>query len=212
MLRCKYYFGWKLSMVSVHSSGISYSGGEEFKRINTVNPGVFETSVHVREKIANWNIAVQEWIRKCIYQRAPFRSKEGNQLYAFTISAFWHGFYPAYYITYALWYVQLYLQTLIFKYTSTHRQSAVVSFYKKTGTAGKWALAFLVTLMFSHSATYFLVLSSRPNFNFMKAICFFPQIALFALLFVFMFLTKKAKKDKKTHLESQDHKEAAKKE
>ena len=56
MLRCKYYFGWKLSMLSVHASGISYSGGEEFKRINTVNPYAVETSVHMREKIANWNI------------------------------------------------------------------------------------------------------------------------------------------------------------
>lgn len=212
MLRCKYYFGWKLSMVSVHSSGISYSGGEEFKRINTVNPLVVETSVHMREKIASWNIAVQEWIRKCIYQRAPFRSKEVNQLYAFVMSAFWHGFYPAYYISYALWYVQLYLQTLIYKYTSTHKQSAVVTFYQKTGKVGHWVLAFLATLLFSHLATYFLILDSRSNFNFMKGVWFFPQIAMVVLIFVFRFLTKRAKRDKKTHTVSQDHKESAKKE
>ena len=47
LARSRYYFGWKLSMCAVHSSGVSYSG-KDFERINTVNPYVVETSIHVR--------------------------------------------------------------------------------------------------------------------------------------------------------------------
>lgn len=40
LLRCKYYFGWKMSMTAVHASGISYDGAS-FHKINTINPWVF---------------------------------------------------------------------------------------------------------------------------------------------------------------------------
>ena len=98
LIRCKYYFAWKLSMSAVHASGVSYDG-DSFKRINTIDPWVFETSPHVREKINHWNISVQEWLRKSIYQRSSLSNKTANQLYVFTVSAFWHGFYFAYYIS-----------------------------------------------------------------------------------------------------------------
>ena len=39
LLRFKYYGAWKLSMCSVHSSGISYSG-KDFERVNVVNPWI----------------------------------------------------------------------------------------------------------------------------------------------------------------------------
>jgi hypothetical protein len=45
-------------MAAVHACGTSYSGND-FKRINTVDPLVVEISIHVRDKISNWNISVQ---------------------------------------------------------------------------------------------------------------------------------------------------------
>jgi hypothetical protein len=47
LARTKYYFGWKLSMCAIHSSGASWNGSN-FERINTVNPLVVETTIHVR--------------------------------------------------------------------------------------------------------------------------------------------------------------------
>jgi len=58
LARFKYYFGWKISIAAVHACGTSYSG-HDFKRINTVNPYVVETTIHVRDKISHWNISVQ---------------------------------------------------------------------------------------------------------------------------------------------------------
>lgn len=45
-------------MCAVHASGVSYNG-TDFTRVNTVNPWVVETTIHVREKINYWNISVQ---------------------------------------------------------------------------------------------------------------------------------------------------------
>lgn len=56
-IRFKYYFGWKLSQCAVHASGISYNEEGKFERVKTCNPWVVETTVHLREKVANWNIS-----------------------------------------------------------------------------------------------------------------------------------------------------------
>lgn len=45
-------------MGAVHASGVSFDG-KSFDRINTINPWVFESTIHVREKLSNWNISVQ---------------------------------------------------------------------------------------------------------------------------------------------------------
>lgn len=62
-LRFKYYFAWKLSMGAIHASGVSYQvhgdKTSDFKLIQTCNPVVVETTIHVRQKIANWNMTCQ---------------------------------------------------------------------------------------------------------------------------------------------------------
>lgn len=131
-------------MSAVHAAGVSYEGSD-FKRINTIDPWVFETSPHVREKIGRWNIGVQEWLRKSIYLRSPLKNKTANQLYVFTVSAFWHGFYFAYYISEILWFVQLYLQTLAFKYFNA-KETLAGKIYEKSGKIGQFLLAAIVSL------------------------------------------------------------------
>lgn len=118
-IRFKYYFGWKLSMGAIHASGVSYQvhgdGTSDFKLIQNCNPVKVETTVHVREKIANWNMTCQEWLRKCVYERAHFKNKLISQLMTFMVSAFWHGFYGGYYMSFILWFMQMFVSQLVFK-------------------------------------------------------------------------------------------------
>ena len=46
----------------------------------------------------NWNIQTQLWLRRIAYDRLP----TGKTLGVFVLSAFWHGFYPGYYMTFVL--------------------------------------------------------------------------------------------------------------
>ena len=41
-----------------------------------------------------WNIRTLIWLRRTVYERAPMY----NTMAVFTVSAFWHGFYPGYYV------------------------------------------------------------------------------------------------------------------
>lgn len=140
--------------------------------------------MHVREKINNWNIQVQKWLNRCIYQRHDFKSKTKNQLFVFLISAFWHGFYGAYYISFVLWFTQLYMQGLIFNYCK-NGQSKLVKIYKACGKLGTYILSFLVQLLFSHNAAFFVVLHGPYCLKLISKLYFAPQIAMFVLIVIF---------------------------
>ena len=186
LLRCKYYFGWKLSMGAVHASGVSFDG-TSFDRINTVNPWIFETAVHPRDKLNNWNMTVQNWLRKSIYNRSPIKSRALKQLYVFLVSAFWHGFYPAYYISFTLWFAQLHVQNLAYKYFKNGK-SALVSLYERSGLLGNIILSNIVMLEWSHLATYFLIQDTASCWNLMKGVYFVPHLLLVAFGVVFSLL------------------------
>lgn len=78
-LRFKYYFAWKLNSCGIHASGLSYNktivnseGKQEdiFSKHNNANILTVEGTWHIKDKIGNWNIAVQNWLRKCVYERS----------------------------------------------------------------------------------------------------------------------------------------------
>jgi len=52
----------------------------------------------VKSFIDNWNIQTHMWLRLIAYNRMP----SGKTLAVFVLSAFWHGFYPGYYLTFVL--------------------------------------------------------------------------------------------------------------
>lgn len=58
---------------------------------------------------------VQEWLRKCIYERSPFKSKFLSQLHVFMVSAFWHGLYFGYYLSFFMWFMQVYMQVQVYR-------------------------------------------------------------------------------------------------
>lgn len=193
LLRCKYYFGWKMSMCAVHASGVSFDG-KAFNRVNTINPWIFETSIHVRDKVGSWNISVQEWLRKCIYQRSPIKSRMLNQLYVFIVSAFWHGFYAAYYISFFLWFMQLHMQSLTYRYFKNGRP-LLARLYAKSGILGHVILSIIVMLVWSHNATYMLMLDGAYCLQLMSSVYFAPQILLIVLTIVFTFLPAPREKE-----------------
>lgn len=197
LIRFKYYFGWKLSIAGVHASGVSYNG-EKFKLINTCSPVVIESDKHIRNKISHWNIAVQEWLRKCIYQRSPFRGRGMSQLWVFMVSAFWHGFYAGYYVSFFLWFVQVYTQGEIFRFVK-HETSRLRKFYKRLGYFGNLILTFVVNLIFSHNASFFILLDYKLSFRLLEKVNYIPQTILITLAVTFtllnMFRSKRPRKD-----------------
>lgn len=117
------------------------------------------------------------------------------------VSAFWHGFYGGYYITFFLWFYQLHLSKLVFR---IKRNYPIVSqYFAKTGIVGKVFVWLFMNTLFSNNGTYFQILSLRASIKVLIAYKFVPVLVVIipALILQFSGLAgnkgKKGEKDKK---------------
>ncbi|KAK3785062.1 hypothetical protein RRG08_023263 [Elysia crispata] len=97
----KYYFAWILGDALNNAAGLGFSGYDsqgnpQFDLTDNVDVYGVEFSTSLKVNIDSWNKKTLVWLRRVVYDRAPAH----NTLAVFACSAFWHGFYPAYYITF----------------------------------------------------------------------------------------------------------------
>ena len=104
------------------------------------------------------------WLRRCIYERAPFEDKQVNQAFVFVISSFWHGFYGGYYFSFLLWFLQINLATKVFKWIQQNAKHPLMKIYDSLGTLGYVGLWIIVNFLFSHNGLYFQILDSGLGF------------------------------------------------
>ena len=191
-IRFRYYFAWKLSSCSVDACGVSYAGmvtvkkGDKEEQVEswdiaqTCNPWKVETTLQVRDKINNWNMSVQLWLTRCVYLR--YRTKEEYKvdkkaqargaLLVFMISAFWHGFYFGYYLSFFFWYCLMQIAGVV--YQITQKRKDLVAKYEQTGLAGHIFMWLLVNISFSYFGSYFQLLGAKACFAVMSRLWFIP--------------------------------------
>lgn len=102
LVRAKYYFAWKLGELTNQSAGLGFTGYDEngkekWDLLNNVHIWNLETATSLKINIDSWNIQTLIWLRRTVYDRTP---KAYNTLCVFVVSAWWHGFYPGYYLTF----------------------------------------------------------------------------------------------------------------
>ena len=111
--RLKYYFAWYMSDVACLVAGIGYSPRNRDKHSRGQNAILTKVDLanSQSECLAHWNISISKWLRNCVYLRANeaplprvLQGKLGHRQYATILtrftSAFWHGFYPGYYLAF----------------------------------------------------------------------------------------------------------------
>ena len=116
--RMKYYGVWYLTEGSCILSGLGYKGVNpktgkvDWNRLQNVNPWGIESAQNTRAYLENWNINTNNWLRYYMYLRVTPKGKKPGfraSLATFATSAFWHGFYPGYYLSFVL---AAFLQTI----------------------------------------------------------------------------------------------------
>ena len=98
--RCRYFGIWKISesICVVNGFGsVVVKDHETWDGCSNVEIVEFETTSDFSSMVHYWNCRIQKWLQMCIYERTNF-----NQVYVYIVSAFWHGFYPAYYCAFGL--------------------------------------------------------------------------------------------------------------
>lgn len=97
--KAKYYSAWKIAEGATVLAGFGFEGFTEtgaskgWNGVSNMDILGFEFAQSVREGSRAWNKGTQNWLERYVYTRT------GNSLLAtYFVSAFWHGFYPGYYI------------------------------------------------------------------------------------------------------------------
>lgn len=143
--------------------------------------------MHFREKVKSWNMSVQSWLEKCIYvrYRTPEEYKKNpsarsrGQLLVLLTSAFWHGFYAGYYLSFFFWFHIINITNTIFRWTQ--KNAFIDSLFRKTGIVGRFIAWAVVSLSLTYFGTYFQLLSFPNCYSFMKSSYFIPNIVLVIL-------------------------------
>ena len=109
--RMKYYGVWYLTEGACILTGLGYKGIDpktgrvQWSRLENVNPWGIETAQNTRAYLENWNKNTNNWLRNYMYLRVTPKGKKPGfraSLATFATSAFWHGFYPGYYLSFVL--------------------------------------------------------------------------------------------------------------
>ena len=96
--RCKYYHAWILADAVCKMSGLGYDRSKKtWNLVSNVDAFAFEIGLNLKESLDFWNIGTMKWLRHVVYERSPPHLRTGL---VYMVSAFWHGFYPGYYITF----------------------------------------------------------------------------------------------------------------
>lgn len=103
LVRLKFYHAWVLADAICNLSGIGFNGYDakgtpKWDLVSNVDILKFEFGLTLRDSIEHWNKGTNVWLRMIVYERVP--SKYATFL-TYSLSAFWHGFYPGYYLTFA---------------------------------------------------------------------------------------------------------------
>lgn len=123
-------------MMSMRASGITYDPAKnvinkdnsityDFGKVQTTGLA-FYTDPSFKVKADNWNvsyrIALGRYVYQNIYNPSDYpdeRKRKAKQfqmqLATVQVSALWHGFYPGYYISFAMWAIYLQISFEIFR-------------------------------------------------------------------------------------------------
>ncbi|KAF1777658.1 Membrane bound O-acyl transferase, MBOAT [Phytophthora cactorum] len=150
--KTKYYSAWKIAEGATVLCGFGFEGFNKdgssrgWNGVSNMDILGFEFSQSIRAASRAWNKGTQNWLERYVYTRT------GNSLMAtYFISAFWHGFYPGYYI----FFMSLPLATAGLR-SSARRLSAPSSrFIEADGSFGAKkklydVLSYLLTLFAMH--------------------------------------------------------------
>lgn len=105
--RVKYFFAWYLAETAMISSGFGVrivDGTVQYDRCKNGRLLAIESATQIADITRNWNCSVNDWLKNYVFDRcgASPTSSCSDRTWATIVtrmtSAFWHGFYPGYYM------------------------------------------------------------------------------------------------------------------
>ncbi|KAI9826236.1 MAG: hypothetical protein M1819_007403 [Sarea resinae] len=198
--RLKFYGVWALTEGACILSGIGYKGVDSktgkvhWNRLQNVNPWGIETAQNTRAYLENWNINTNLWLRNYMYLRVTPQGKKPGfraSMATFITSAFWHGFYPGYYMTFML---ASFLQTVAKNFRRHVRPFVLTPDGTRPLPRKRYYdfLSYVVTqLAFSFAVSPFILLTFPSSFLVWSRVYFYAIVGTIASMAFFASPAKK---------------------
>jgi len=97
-IQMRYFMAWKLGEAAATSFGYGSNGGK-WNGCQNIDLKEWLLAENMSAGSKAWNQKTQEWLQKYTYFRFP-GGRGAKLLATYAVSAYWHGFYPGYYITF----------------------------------------------------------------------------------------------------------------
>jgi MBOAT, membrane-bound O-acyltransferase family len=189
-VRQKYYFGWKNAEGAQNIWYAGFDGWDEngqskgWDTSSNVDILGFELAPDVQKMSKNWNKKTSFWLTRYVYIRTG-----GSLLAVYSLTAFWHGFYPGYYMFFLAVPLPTIVDRMAKKKLSPYFPStSLLSPYRILGT-----LATTVTI--NYLILPFVMLAASWSWDTYKSLYFFGHIGCVAF-YVFLTMMPTPKKDK----------------
>ncbi|KAI3336554.1 MBOAT family protein [Xylariaceae sp. AK1471] len=192
--RTKYYGVWFLAEGSCILAGLGYNGVDpatgrvSWNRLQNINPWGVEFAQNSRAYLENWNMNTNKWLRYYIYLRVTPRNRKPGfraSMATFVTSAFWHGFYPGYYLAFML---ASFIQTAAKHYRRNIRPFFLDPVTQKPLPSKKYYdfVTWLATQStYSFAAAPFVILGFKESLQVWSRVYFYGIVTTFASLAFF---------------------------
>lgn len=117
-IRIRYYIIWLLSEIIIVLINIRDYETNYEDYLSLIDIIKVESTISPRVRVAEWNKLIAKFYRLCFYNTLVnyFKLEKNHaSLLVFIISAFWHGFYPTYYISFFFIYLATMTERIVFK-------------------------------------------------------------------------------------------------
>ncbi|VEU39390.1 unnamed protein product [Pseudo-nitzschia multistriata] len=190
-LRQKYYFGWKNAEGAQNIWYAGFDGYDEkgnekgWETSNNIDIITFETAPGVSIMSRVWNKKTSLWLSRYVYMRTG-----GNLIAVYSMSAFWHGFYPGYYLFFLSVPIPSFCERLAKKKLSPYFSPNYFSPYG--------IVCVLVTsITMNYLIVSFTMLASGWSFAAYKSFYYFGHIGCVAFYIILTMLPSPKKEKKK---------------
>lgn len=204
--RCTYYFAWLLAEGQCIISGMGFNGIDaaatkksgktvyKWDRASNVRPLALETATSIKEVTENWNLGADRWLRYYIYLRLPHPFSAWAMYITYVASAFWHGYYPGYYVTFVTAAFATEFFRGVFRKIRPH--------FMLADGQHNWTYAILSRCVTTYTLSYtfvgFLLLSWERIWHLYSVLYFHGHIFFFTCLFLLNYVIPSPKTVKKT--------------
>ncbi|KAI1189874.1 MBOAT family protein [Nemania serpens] len=192
--RTKYYGVWFLAEGSCILAGLGYNGVDpatgrvSWNRLQNIDPWGVESAQNSRGYLEHWNMNTNKWLRYYMYLRVTPRNRKPGfraSMATFVTSAFWHGFYPGYYLAFVL---ASFIQTAAKHFRRNVRPLFLDPVSQKPLPSKKYydLASWLATqTTFSFAAAPFIILGFNESLQVWSRVNFYGVISVFASLAFF---------------------------